>query len=117
MIGKDRTYLRFIRSINLNRIPNSTKSVSSSSSRLSDGNSSLLNEGGSASQVPQATLGLAGYGSGVWPDFLSEWFVDGAGLQHMFFCLTASTARALLCMANAEFGIQVIVDAVAASLS
>ena len=30
----------------------------------------------------------------------------------MFCCLTASTARALLCMANAEFGIQVIAEAV-----
>ena len=29
-------------------------------------------------------------------------------------CLTASTVRALLCMANEEFGIQVIVEAVAA---
>ena len=32
----------------------------------------------------------------------------------MFCCVTASTARALLCMANAEFGIQVIVEAVVA---
>ena len=32
----------------------------------------------------------------------------------MFCCLTASTTRALLCMANAELGIQVIVDAVVA---
>ena len=32
----------------------------------------------------------------------------------MFCCLTASTARALLCMANAEFGILVIVEAVVA---
>ena len=75
------------------------------SSRSSDGNSSLLNEGGSASQVPQASVELAGYGSVVWPDSLSEWLVDGAGLQQMFCCLTASTARALLRMANAEFGI------------
>ena len=52
-----------------------------SSSRSSDGNSSLLDEGSSASQVPQASVQLAGYGSVVWPDFLSEWFVDGAGLQ------------------------------------
>ena len=73
-----------------------------SSSRSSDGNPSLLDEGGSASQVPQ----LAGYGSVVWPDSLPEWLVGGAGLQWMFCCLTASTARALLCMANAEFGIQ-----------
>ena len=54
--------------------------LSSSSSRLSDGNSSLLNEGGSASQVPQASVEFAGYGSMVWPDSLSEWLVDGAGL-------------------------------------
>ena len=40
----------------------------SSSSRKSDGNSSLLNEGGSASQVPQASVELVGYGSVVWPD-------------------------------------------------
>ena len=32
----------------------------------------------------------------------------------MFCCLTASTARALLCIASAEFGIQVIVEAVVA---
>ena len=32
----------------------------------------------------------------------------------MFCCLTASTTRARLCMANAEFGIQVIVEAVVA---
>ena len=29
-------------------------------------------------------------------------------------CVTASTARALLCMADAEFGIQVIIEAVVA---
>ena len=55
--------------------------TSSSSSPLSDGNSGLLNEGGSASQVPQTTIELVGYGSVVWPDSLSEWLVDGAGLQ------------------------------------
>ena len=55
--------------------------ISSSSSRSSDGNSSLLDEGGSASQVPQASVQLAGYGSVVWPDSLSEWLVDGTGLQ------------------------------------
>ena len=54
---------------------------SSSSSRSSDGNSSLLDEGGSASQVPQASVQLAGYGSVAWPDSLSEWLVDGVGLQ------------------------------------
>ena len=32
----------------------------------------------------------------------------------MFCCLTASSARALLCMADVEFGIQVIVEAVVA---
>ena len=58
-----------------------TSSSSSSSSRLSDGNSSLLNEGGSASQVPQASIELAGYRSVVWPGSLSERLVDGAGLQ------------------------------------
>ena len=47
----------------------------------SNGNSSLLNEGGSASHVPQATVQLVGYGSVVRPDSLSEWLVDGAGLQ------------------------------------
>ena len=51
------------------------------SSRSSDGNSSLLDEGGSASQVPQTSVQLAGYGSVVWPDSLSEWLVGGAGLQ------------------------------------
>ena len=55
--------------------------LSSSSSRSSDGNSSLFNEGGSASQVRQASVELAGYGSVVWPHSLSEWLVDGAGLQ------------------------------------
>ena len=43
-----------------------------SSSRLSDANCSLLVEGGSTLQVPQATVQLAGYGSVVWPDSLSE---------------------------------------------
>ena len=71
--------------------------LSSSSSRSSDGNSSLLDEGGSALQVPQATVQLAGYGSVVWLESLSEWLVDRAGLQQMFCCLTASTVRALLC--------------------
>ena len=54
---------------------------SSSSSRSSDGNSSLLDEGGSALQVPQASIELVGYGSVVWPDSLSEWLIGGAGLQ------------------------------------
>ena len=62
-------------------------SKSSSSSHSSDGNSSLLDGGGSASQVPQASVQLAGYGSVVWPDSLSEWLVDRAGLQQMFCCL------------------------------
>ena len=47
-----------------------------SSSRSSDENSSLLDEGGSASQVPQATVELEGHGSVIWPDSLSEWFVE-----------------------------------------
>ena len=50
----------------------------------------------------------------VWPDPLSEWLIDGAGLQQMFCCVTASTARALLCMASAGFGMQVIVEAAVA---
>ena len=49
-----------------------SSSPSSSSFHSSGGNSSLLDEGGSASQVPQATVELAGYGSVVWPDSLSE---------------------------------------------
>ena len=56
-------------------------SSSSSSSRSSDESSSLFDEGGSASQVPQAAVELAGCRSVVWPDSLSEWLVDGAGLQ------------------------------------
>ena len=50
---------------------------SNASSRSSDGHSSLLDEGGSAPQVPQATLELVGYGGVVWPDSLSELLVDG----------------------------------------
>ena len=61
------------------KIPSQTSS--SSSSRSSDGNSSLPDEGGSALQVPQASVQLAGYGSVVWPDSLSEWLVGGAELQ------------------------------------
>ena len=63
--------------------PSSRYRASSSSSRSSDGNFSLPDEGGSASQVPQAFVQLAGYGSVVWPDSLSEWLVvvGGAGLQ------------------------------------
>ena len=85
-----------------------------SSSRSSDGNFSLLDENGSTSQVPHATVESAGYGSVVWPDSLSEWLVDGAGLQQMFCCLSTSTARALLCMVDVEFGIQVIIEVVVA---
>ena len=59
----------------------SGSSSSSSSSRSSDGNSSLPDEGGSALQVPQASVQLAGQGSVVWPDSLSEWLVGGAELQ------------------------------------
>ena len=44
----------------------------SSSFRLSNGNSSLLNEGGSTSSVAQGTLEFEGYRSVVWPDSLSE---------------------------------------------
>ena len=62
---------------------------------------------GSTSYVPQATVEFAGHGSVVWPDSLSEKLIEGAGLQQLLCCLIASTARALLCMADAEFGIQV----------
>ena len=44
----------------------------SSSSRSSDGNSSLLDEDGSASQVPQATVELAGYGSVNYPQLVEH---------------------------------------------
>ena len=88
--------------------------ISSSSSRSPDGNSSLIDGGGSTSQVPRATVQLAGYGSVVWPDSFSEWLVEGTGLQQMFCCLTTSSARAHLCMADAEFQIYVIVEAVVA---
>ena len=44
----------------------------SSSSRSSDGNSSLPIEGGSTLQVPRVSIELVGYGSVVWPDSLSE---------------------------------------------
>ena len=63
---------------------------------------------------PLTTVELAGYGSVLWPDSISEWLVDGAGLQQMFCCLTASTARALLCMADVEFGIRATGEAVVA---
>ena len=78
---------------NWRRVSSFSSSSSSSSSRSSDGNFSLFDEGGSTSQVNQATVELAGYGSVVWPDSLSEWLVDGAGLQQMFCCLTAITTR------------------------
>ena len=55
--------------------------------------------------VPQATVEVAGYFSVVWSDSLSKRLVDGAGLQQMVCCLTASTVRTLLCMAEAEFRI------------
>ena len=53
----------------------------SSTSRSSDGNSSLLDEGGIGLQVPQASVELEGYVSVVWPDSHSVWLVAGAGLQ------------------------------------
>ena len=37
-------------------------------------------------------------------DYVPERLVEGAGLQQMF-CLTASTMKALLCMADAKFGV------------
>ena len=42
-----------------------SKLYQQTSSRSSDGNSGLLNEGGSASQVPTASVELAVYGSVV----------------------------------------------------
>ena len=94
--------------------PFKTLPQQSSSFHSSVGNPSVLDEGGRASQVPRAIIELVGYGSVIWPDSLSEWLIEGAGLQQMFCCLTASTARALLCMAIAEFRIQVMVEAVVA---
>ena len=35
----------------------------------------------------------------IWPDSLSQQLIERTGLQQMFGCLTAGTARALLCMA------------------
>ena len=63
---------------------------------------------------PQAAVQLANYWSVVRPDSLPERLVEGAGLQQMFCCLTASTTMALLCMANAEFGVYVVVGVVVA---
>ena len=57
----------------------SVNQISSSSSHSSEGSANLLNDGGSALQVPQATVELADDRSVVWPDSLSEWFLDGAG--------------------------------------
>ena len=50
----------------------------------------------------------------VWPDSLSEQLIDGAELQQMFCCLTASSARVMLCMADIVFRILVIAKAVVA---
>ena len=43
-----------------------------------------------------------------------EYLEEGAGLQQMFCCLLASTTRALLCMADEEFRIQVMAETVLA---
>ena len=87
---------------------------SSFSSRSSAGNSSLLDESGSTSWVLQAAIELADYGSVVWPDSHFGQLIEGAGLQQMFCFLTASTTRALLCVAKVEFRIQVIAEVVLA---
>ena len=79
--------------------------VFSSLSHSSDGNTSLFNGGGSTSYVPQAIEEHAGYGTVVWPDSFSEKLAEGAGLQQIFCCLTTSTARALLLLADAGFRI------------
>ena len=52
-------------SLQCNVSQDSLQLKSSSSSRSSDGNSILLNEGGSASQAPQASVELEDYGSVV----------------------------------------------------
>ena len=48
----------------------------------------------------QAAVELESYGGVVWPDSLPGPLVERTGLQQMCSCLTASTARALLCRAN-----------------
>ena len=55
------------------------------------------------SKVLLAAVQLTSYGAVVCSDSLSELLVEGTGLQTMFCCLTASIARALLCVVNAEF--------------
>ena len=47
--------------------------------------------------------GLRTTGGVVWSKSIPEGLVERAELQHMFCCLTASIARALLCMGNGEF--------------
>ena len=53
--------------------------ATSSSSRSSDGNSSLLCEGGSTSQISRAAVELASYGGVVWPDSLPGRLVERRG--------------------------------------
>ena len=48
----------------------------------------------------------------IWPESLLEELIEGAGLQHMFCSLTASTTRALLCMADTEFKLWVVAEVV-----
>ena len=60
----------------------------------------LFDERGGTLKVLLAAVELANYGSVIWLDSLLERLVEGAGLQQMFCCLTAITARALLCMAG-----------------
>ena len=55
--------------------------------------------------VHQTATELASHQGVVWPDSLSVGLVGGAGLQQMFCGLTASSAKALLHMTNAEFGV------------
>ena len=63
--------------------------------------SSLLDNGGSVLQVLQTTAELLNHWGVVWLDSFPERLIERAGLQQIFSCLTASTARALLCMASA----------------
>ena len=62
----------------------SSSSSSSSSSCSSDGNFSLFHKRWQYIVSPTGYLRIAGYGSVVWPDSLSEWLVEGTGPQQMF---------------------------------
>ena len=65
-------------------------------------------EGGSALKVPQNVIQRANLWDVVWPGSISECLTGRAGLQQMFYCLTASFAAALLHMTEAEFEIEMV---------